>query len=153
MKLTKYSDERMMRENTNRLPAEQVKELVELVRGMLSSFPEVAFAYVYGSCLLAKRGEKGSVLPEDIDVAVYITGGDPIRVELELQLEFYRLTRLQPEVLDVRSLNKVPVSIAIEIITRGELLFCRDETSHSDFVERIGNTYRQLRGLIEVAYG
>ena len=142
-----------MRESTSRLPVERVKELVDLTKGMLSSFPEVAFAYLYGSCLSAKRGEKGSVLPEDIDVAVYITGGDPIRVELELQLEFHRLTGLPPEVLDVHSLNEAPISVAIEIITQGELLFCRDDTSHSEFVERIGNTYRQLRGLIEVAYG
>jgi len=134
------------------LPIKKVNELVDLVRDMFSSFPEVSFAYLYGSASSARKGQSGLPLPRDIDVAVYVKGGDPVRLELALQMEFYKLTGLPPEVLDVRSLNKAPLSIAIKIITQGELLLCREKDAHAEFVEEVANKYRQLRGLIEVAY-
>ena len=45
-----------------------------------------------------------------------------------------------------------PLSIAIDIVRQGELLLCREVDAHAEFVEEVANKYRQLRGLIEVAY-
>ena len=136
----------------SRLPIEKVNQLVGLVKNILSSFPEVGFAYLYGSARLARKGQTGLPLPRDIDVAVYVKEGDPVRLELALQMEFHKLTGLPPEVLDVRSLNGAPLSVVIEIVMQGELLLCREMDAHAEFVEEVANKYRQLRGLIEVAY-
>jgi len=67
-------------------------------------------------------------------------------------MEFYHRSELVSETLDIRSLNKTPLSVAIEIITKGKLLFCRDEVVHADYLEKVANSYRQLQGLIREAY-
>jgi len=135
------------------LPLEMVPKLLLIINRILSSHPEITFAYLYGSCISQSKGEKGSSPPADVDVAVYIREGDLLKTELDLQLQFHRQTGLPPEVLDVRNLNQAPLSVAIEIIARGKLIFCRDEEVHTDFVESVGRSYRQLRSLIGAAYG
>lgn len=49
-------------------------------------------------------------LPHDIDIAIYLSEGDWVTVELRLQSEFYRRTGLSPEVFGVHTLNNGPVS-------------------------------------------
>jgi len=134
-----------------RLNITQIEESLELIKQILASTPAVSFAYLYGSALLYQRGDQ-SVSPRDIDIALFLTGGDLFRTELDLQMRFHNLTGFPPEILDVRSLNGAPLSIAIKIITEGELIFCRQSLFHADYLEKIAGMYRQLEGFIEVAY-
>ena len=134
-----------------RLNNAQIEKSLKLIKQILITTSEVSFAYLYGSALFYKSGDQG-VLPRDIDVALFLTGGDPLQVELDLQMRFHDLTGFAPEIFDVHSLNGAPLSIAIEIITKGELIFCRESLIHSDYIEKIAGMYRQLEGFIEVAY-
>jgi len=134
-----------------RLDEEQINTALAHVRAILQCHEVISFAYLHGSVVDFLRG-KQSLLPRDIDVAIYLTGGDWIRVELELQSEFYGRTGLSPEVLDVHTLNNAPLSVRMQTIKQGRLLFCRDRLAHADFIENVSNAFRQLAGLLETAY-
>jgi len=129
----------------------QIKQSVKLLPEFLESLPQVAFCYLHGSILVFEKGEL-NLMPRDIDIAIYVTKGDYLKVELDLQLKFHRATGFPPEILDVRTLNEAPLEAAIEVITKGKLIFCRDELLHANYVEEVSNTYRQLAGLIEETY-
>jgi predicted nucleotidyltransferase len=111
----------------------------------------VSFAYLHGSVVDLQR-RRQTILPHDIDVAIYLSEGDWVTVELRLQSEFYMRTGLSPEVFDVHTLNNAPVTVAMEIIKHGKLLFCRDPLQHAEYVEAISNSRRRLAGILEVAH-
>jgi predicted nucleotidyltransferase len=135
----------------HRLDEERIDTALKTIFTLLQSQELVSFAYLHGSVLDFQSGEQ-SVLPHDIDVAIYLTEGDWVSVELELQTEFYRRTGLSPEVFDVHALNSAPITAAMEIIRRGKLLFCRDPLQHADFLECVSNSCRRLAGILEVAH-
>lgn len=134
-----------------RLNQEEIEKALHTILAILQSQAEVGFAYLHGSLLDFQRGEQ-SFLPHDIDVAVYLTGGDWVGTALRMQLEFYRSTGLSPEVFDVHPLNNAPLETSMEIIKHGKLLFCRDSLLHSDFLENVSNTRRRLSGILEAAH-
>lgn len=133
------------------LDAKQIEIALKTVLALFQSQQCVSFAYLHGSVLDFQRGER-SILPHDIDVAIYLTEGDWVQVELELQSEFYRRTGLSPEVLDVHTLNNAPLSAGMEIIKGGKLLFCRDSLQHAEFLESLSNSCRRLAGFLEAAH-
>jgi predicted nucleotidyltransferase len=134
-----------------RLDERQIETALKAIVGLLQSQELVDFAYLHGSVLDYQRGEQ-LILPHDIDVAIYLNGGDWARVELELQSEFYKRTGLSPEVLDIHTLNNAPLPAAMGIIQGGRLLFCRDNLLHADFLDRVSNSMRRLAGLLEAAH-
>ena len=133
------------------LDQDQIEVALEAIAAILKVQDLVNFAYLHGS-VLRFQSAKQSILPHDIDVAIHLAGGDWVKVELDLQFEFYRRTGLCPEVLDVHTLNNAPLSVRMEIISRGRLLFCRDILQHADFLEKTSNLYRRLAGFFEAAY-
>ena len=134
-----------------RLDEKQIDMGLKTILALLQSQEQIGFAYLHGSVLDFQCGEQ-SILPHDIDVAIYLTEGDWLRVELELQSEFHRLTGLSPEVLDVHTLNNAPPSVSMEIIKRDKLLFCRDSLQHADFLESISNACRRLASYFKAAH-
>lgn len=135
-----------------RLNQKKIETALNTILAILESQAEVGFAYLHGSALDFQRGEQ-LVLPHDIDVAVYLTGGDWVGTALKMQLQFHRSTGLTPEVFDVHPLNNAPLEAVIEIIKHGKLLFCRDRLLHSDFLENVSNTRRRLSRILEAAHG
>ena len=134
-----------------RLNQEEIEMAFNTILAILQSQAQVGFAYLHGSVLDFQRGEQ-SLLPHDIDVAVYLTGGDWVGTALQMQMEFYRSTGLSPEVFDVHPLNNAPLGAIMEIIKFGKLLFCRDSVLHSDFLENLSNSRRRLAGILEAAH-
>jgi predicted nucleotidyltransferase len=134
-----------------RLNKEQIDTALKVIRALLQSQELVDFAYLHGSALDFRRGNQ-SILPHDIDVAIYLGGGDWATVELELQSQFHKHTGLSPEVLDVHTLNNAPLQVIIGILKSGSLLFCRDNLKHADFLEHVSNSVRRLAGFFEAAY-
>lgn len=133
------------------LGQQEIETALKTILALLQSQAQVSFAYLHGSVLDFQRGEQ-SLPPHDIDVAVYLTEGDGVGVELDMQLEFYRRTGLSPEVFDVHTLNNAPFVAVMEIIKCGKLLFCRDSLQHADFLESVSNSYRRLAGILEAAH-
>ncbi len=134
-----------------KLTKTQIEQALKVLEKVLLLREDVVFAYLYGSTLSFLEG-KQVILPRDIDVAIYIRNADILKTETELQLAFYQKTGLLPEILDIRSFNQAPLSARIEILTKGELIFCQDELFHAEYVEETSNLYRELSGLIEAAY-
>lgn len=135
-----------------KLDKRHIKIALDAVRTVLEAQPAVSFAYLHGSVLHALRGEQ-DLAPRDIDLAIYLSCGDALKIELDMQLDFYRLTGFVPELLDVHTLNDAPLWAAMKVLEHGILFFCRDDLQHADFIEKVSNAYRHMAGLFEAAHG
>lgn len=108
----------------------------------------VVFAYVYGSFLEDRPFH-------DIDVAVYLDPADEremslFALDLASNLE-ESLTRTLDEAavylpVDVRVLNGAPLGFCYHVF-RGKLLFSRDDTMRTQWVERAVSRYLDLKPL------
>ncbi|NLI80373.1 MAG: hypothetical protein GX443_01625 [Deltaproteobacteria bacterium] len=58
---------------------------------LFESKESVSFAYLHGSVVDLQSGQQ-TVLPHDIDVAIYLSEGDWATVESRLHSEFYMRT-------------------------------------------------------------
>lgn len=112
-----------------------------ILKEVIATIKEVEFAYIYGS------------FPEDwgfhdIDVAVYLTRTehvDPLECEMSIASMLEQRIRLP---VDVRVLNHAPNSFCYEV-TRGEVIFSRDEEMRFSFVERTWNKYLDFKPVME----
>ncbi len=129
-----------MKQKAFSLNQSQKEKLMGQLKDILRSYPEVAFAYLYGS--FAEN------LPlHDIDVGVYLTGIG------EKESTFYSLTlsqTLSREVkvpVDVRVLNFAPISFVYQVI-RGILISDRNEELRVHVVEETVRKYLDLKPII-----
>ena len=114
----------------------------EILKEVIATIRVVEFAYIYGS------------FPEDwgfhdIDVAVYLTRTehvDPLECELSIASVLERRIRFP---VDVRVLNHAPNSFCYEV-TRGEVIFSRNEEVRFCFVERTWNKYLDFKPVMEI---
>lgn len=102
---------------------------------ILSKREEITFAYLYGSFLSANWFR-------DIDIAVFV---DEKRVSKEESLEYGIALSLELEKelhlpVDVKLLNYAPLSFKYEV-TKGEVIFSRDEEARFSFLEEIWHRY------------
>jgi len=112
-----------------------------ILKEVIATIGEVEFAYVYGS-FPEDRGF------HDIDVAVYLTRTehmDPLEYEMSISLMLERRIRLP---VDVRVLNHAPNSFCYEV-TRGEVIFSRNEEVRFSFVEKTWNKYLDYKPVVE----
>ena len=113
-----------------------------ILKEVIATIRVVEFAYIYGS------------FPEDwgfhdIDVAVYLTRTehvDPLECELSIASVLERRIRFP---VDVRVLNHAPNSFCYEV-TRGEVIFSRNEEVRFCFVERTWNKYLDFKPVMEI---
>jgi len=115
-----------------------VKQLAE----KLCRKPEVLCAFIYGSFL------EGSF--RDIDIGIFL---DESRVPLTDQLDYSldlldELSLLVDYPLDVRVINGAPVAFRYNV-TRGRLLFARDDKLLAQFIERTWDEYCDFQPVSE----
>lgn len=101
--------------------------LFALCKG-LGRWGQISFAYGHGSFF--KEGPF-----RDVDVAVYLRPPLSHPLELELALESELAGEIRPVLVDVRLLNRAPVSFRYRVIKEGRPLVVRDEVAMADFVE------------------
>jgi hypothetical protein len=112
--------------------------LVAKLTEFLSRKESVLFAYLHGSFLKEK-------FFRDIDVAVYLDSkhfkyaGHMFDYCLSLAAECDLTIPGNP--IDIKFLNATPLPFRFEVVTRGQLLFTRDEEAHIDFVVRTRSLY------------
>jgi len=112
-----------------------------ILKEVIATIEEVEFAYIYGS-FPEDRGF------HDIDVAVYLTRTehiDPLEYEQSIASMLERRIRLP---VDARVLNHAPNSFCYEV-TRGEVIFSRNEEVRFSFVERAWNKYLDYKPVME----
>ena len=131
-----------MMEQRFKLDNSDKKKIRSVLKKVIATIREVEFAYIHGSF----TGDGGF---HDIDVAIYIRtehkDSDLLEYELSISSMLERSVRLP---VDVRVLNHAPNSFCYEV-TRGEVVFSRNEAVRFDFIERTWNTYLDYKPVIE----
>lgn len=134
------------------LPPEWViARLTERAPRVLETEP-VLFAYVYGSYA------EGLPHPfSDLDIAIYLKGVDKedtrelLRIEMGLGAELDRVMAHQLET-DVRSINVLPLAVVGDILTKGRLIYCRDDEARVDFEVLVRKLYFDFKPFLDEYY-
>ena len=106
------------------------KNLTEIIQNK----EEVIFAYLHGSFLINGFN--------DIDLAFFVSGiEDILDYEISSSLEIEKQIHFP---IDVKVLNNAPLGFKYEI-TKGELLFSRDEEIRTDFIEKAWHQYLDFK--------
>jgi predicted nucleotidyltransferase len=108
--------------------ASNKKMIMERLGDYLEKRPNLLFAYVYGSFLVAVKFK-------DIDIGVYLNEipSSPLDVELELESELGHL--VENYFVDVRVLNRAPLSFRYNVIKYGKPIVVLDDEARTEFEE------------------
>jgi predicted nucleotidyltransferase len=126
-----------------RCTPEERTRIAAAIAAALNGEPTVDFAYLHGSFLDTQPFH-------DIDVAVMLTsdaGPDITGAALALG---DRLERIVKHPIDVRALNRAPLTFQFKA-ARGRLLVCRDDDRVATFVEHLLPRYFDLAPRLDRA--
>jgi predicted nucleotidyltransferase len=117
------------------LDFEQREGIVQPIVAQLAQHPEILAVVLYGSFLNRERFR-------DIDLALLV---DERRLPPESFLDYEldrleELSRLSKFPLDIRIVNRAPVLFRYAV-TKGRVLFCREERAWVEFCERTWKEY------------
>lgn len=131
-------------DNKKQYLTEEVKiDLINRIRNQLKADQRILFAFIHGSFLEADIGFS------DIDVAVFIDHEHYTDDSLELCLTLsVEITSLVHNRVDVHSLNTSSAGFRYEV-TKGELLFAKNEEVCFDFIEKTWLEYFDLKYIFE----
>lgn len=117
---------------------EQKDSLISRITDLLLRQEPVLFAYLYGSFL-------GAGPFRDLDVGAY---ADPVAFKSNNEMFSYGLSlaakvdlAISGVTVDLRLLNLAPTPFKFSVITRGKVIFTKDEQKRIDFEARIRNLY------------
>lgn len=125
-------------------PMIDLNRLLADLAGVLSSRPEILFAYLHGSVLTGEN-------PRDVDVAVFLqpevpAADDPIETAIELSLDVEKRIGSLPA--DVKILNGAPVAFRFAAVS-GRLIFSRDEDRRANFLASTWSEYFDFKPLAD----
>ena len=132
------------------MPLQKKEELIEDLRSYLQEFPEIVFAYIFGSYLM-------DIPFQDIDIALYISKNEEISDHTLKEQYADMLGTAFKEVFDVVIINNAPRSILSSIFTEGRIMFCRDiillsqwiETCSLDMLANEDVSWESLREIVQ----
>lgn len=127
------------------LTNDQKKEIEKILKCELLRQPDIIFAYLHGSFLLP-------VPCGDVDVAVYLAEKalqpEHWVYEAKLAMQLDRLTGIP---VDILTLNYAPVTVRYHV-TRGRLLFSKDEKLRFTFLEETWREYFDFQPFLHAFY-
>jgi uncharacterized protein len=102
--------------------------LTEEIKTFFRGRPDIIFAYLHGSFLKAERFR-------DIDVAVFLKDSvsSALQVEIQLETELAKVIKKFP--VEIRVLNRAPLSFRYNVIKDGSAIAVVDDTLRCEFVE------------------
>ena len=102
--------------------------LLSKIRTVLNRRADILFAYLHGSFVAEEQFR-------DIDLAVFLMPpfSSPLQVELVLEAELAGFVKKYP--VEVRVLNRAPLSFQYNVIKHGKPLVVADDDARCDFVE------------------
>ena len=123
------------------MTSHQKQKIITSIREKLLTCEEIVFAYLHGSFL-----NKGDFA--DVDIALFldstkVSKEEIFSYELEKAVQLFRQVGLE---VDVRVLNYAPLGFQFNV-TKGTLLFTRDERFHQEFIERVWLEYMDFNFL------
>ncbi len=122
------------------LPEIEKDKLAEKIASSLGAKERVVFAYIFGSFLTGRAFQ-------DIDIGIYISNPSdvpPLKLELEFEAFLENEVRLP---VDVRIINRAPVSFAYNVLKGGRVVVDKDKDLRADFEGLIYKKYSDLRHL------
>lgn len=131
-----------------RINSEERKLLFQDIKGILEKNPAVSFAYIFGS-FVENEGFN------DIDIALYADEeilGNMTATEFQLELGVKLEKELNICTIDCRALNPAPLSFRFSVITKGDLIFSRDEEKRVSFESMTRNLYFDFKPHSELYY-
>lgn len=108
------------------------QEIFQQLKQLLAEQPEVQFAYLHGSFI------EGLAF-NDVDVALYVQPlpADLFDYTMTLSVALTRRLRLP---VDIQVLNNAPLGFQHQVL-QGQLLFSRNESQLTDYIEAVANQY------------
>ncbi|RME65898.1 MAG: nucleotidyltransferase domain-containing protein [Nitrospirae bacterium] len=116
----------------------------DLLKEILSEKPEVVFGILFGSLVTG-----GSHNLSDLDIGVYFAKEVEL-IELGgLVSSIEMATNMEVDLVVLNELYKSSPHLAYEIVSKGKVIFCRDQETLWDFKTRTFLYYLDQRHLIE----
>ena len=123
---------------------DELDSLMLNIRNVLWAHPEVLVAYLFGSWVDGRACRMS-----DVDVAVLVSKELSWREQVSLAHEIEdRIGRS----VDVVLLNKAPLTLAYEVISKGKVMFSRDENRRIEFEVRVLREYLDMKPRLEGYY-
>jgi predicted nucleotidyltransferase len=123
-----------------KLTVEEKERLLESLRKELEGVDGIVFAYVHG-------GFVEMDVFRDVDVAVWIKNPEDA---LDYEVDFS--AKLEADLktpIDLHALNQAPLSFRHHALTRGKLLFSKDEETRIRLIDETVRQYADLKKLRE----
>ncbi len=122
-----------MKEKYHKISSREKEDILHRIECFLKNYPDVIFAYVHGSFISGERFR-------DIDVAIYLKTNPTKLLELELDMEA-KIYNLISYPVDVRILNRAPLSFRYNVIKYGRHLAVINDDARCDFEEATVSNY------------
>ena len=116
------------------ISGDEKSRIVGVIKTSLSNHPDIVFAYLHGSFVTEEKFR-------DIDLAFYLQELPPLPLQVELQLETEFGNEVRKYPVDVRILNRAPLSFQYNVIKEGLPVIVRDDDARCNFVERTFRDY------------
>jgi hypothetical protein len=129
---------------TYQLTEIEKKSLKKTLSSKIRAHPEILFCYIHGSFIDGKWFR-------DIDLAVYLEDDsceDIFSYETKVSLELESFISFP---VDLKVLNVAPLSFRYQV-SKGEVLFTRDEERRTSFLEKTWQLYLDLKPIREEYY-
>lgn len=106
-------------------------EIKKILKEFLYRQEEILFAYIFGSFI--KEGPF-----RDIDIAIYSKDKKDFIYQSDLG---YRCTILTGYPVEIILLKDAWISLKMNVLKEGEVLFSKDERIRTDFIKKTGKSY------------
>lgn len=119
-------------------------DIEKKLAGFLSDYPEIAFAYLFGSQATGK-----ATMKSDVDIAFFFNENQQPDMDQLLQIED-RITSLLKQEIDILVLNNATPVIRMQVLKKGKRIF---ENAHQSFIRffiKTVNEYDDLKRVRQV---
>lgn len=121
--------------------------MIEAMINVFKTFPNIAFAYVFGSRVYGK-----TTSTSDYDVALLFKNDYGLDDLLDVTLRLAETLDIDLDSIDVIELNHAPVELAYDIIAKGKLVYCADDQLRVAFETRLMKEYIDLKPYFDAYY-
>jgi len=121
--------------------------MIETMISVFKTFPNIVAAYIFGSRVYGKKGKTS-----DYDVALLFKGDYSLDEQLDVTLKLAHVFDVDLDSIDVIELNHAPVELAYEVISKGKLVYCKDNENRVAFETRLMREYIDLKPHLDVYY-
>ncbi|BAU22959.1 nucleotidyltransferase [Caldimicrobium thiodismutans] len=129
--------------NPFKISHKERKKIIEILKDLLFPMEDILFAYLFGSFAEGLRFH-------DIDIAIF--GKETFELSELIDYSNF-LERAFHYPVHLVDLNAVSPGFQMEILSKGILLFSKDEELRTDFIEKVSLKYREYAHFRNLSLG